>query len=143
METVALPPAAIGADGPETDEIRGGAFDTEIDVVATLLPPSPSVTVSETTYEPSSSGVKPNELSLPVAYAEPFFVTLHAYENVLLSTSLTLAVTTTGVLSTTDVGASSTATGRSLTGEIAMVTVPVFEVRAPSLTWNVKLSLPK
>src|SRR5437763_13496883 len=40
-------------------------------------PPSSSVTVSVTTYEPLSSGVKLKALELPVAYGLPFLVTPH------------------------------------------------------------------
>src|SRR5215212_2131246 len=122
--TVAPAPSCSGAAGPETDVIAGATF-VAVTVSMSLPWPLPrSVTVTETSYEPSSSGVKLKELLLPLAYGEPFFVTDQAYVNDSpSSTSSTLTVAVTPLPSAMDDGTVMAAVGRSLTESTLTFTV--------------------
>jgi hypothetical protein len=141
--TVAGVPTASCETGPLVAEITGATFVTLMLFESLPVAPPPSVAVTDTTYVPSSSGVKPTDAPVPFAYDEPFFITDQAIVPVALSTSLKKTEAVTPAPSTPVDGAVSEATGASFTGYTVIVTVAVFDVREPSLTLNVKLSVPE
>src|SRR6185436_14135129 len=71
-------PSDSGAVGPEMEVTTGATF-VAVTVSRSLPFKLPeSVTVTLTSYAPSSSGVKLIEVLLPLAYGELFFVTVQA-----------------------------------------------------------------
>src|SRR6185436_6813127 len=118
-------PSETGAVGPEIEVITGATF---VAVTVSRSPPvalPESVTVTLTSYAPSSSGVKLIELPLPVAYGELLFVTVHAYVKVLSSTSVTLTVAVTALPSFVEDGTVIDADGASFTELTVTFTVAV------------------
>lgn len=71
MLKAAVDPTCSGDTGPETEPITWSTFVTLIECDAVPAPPSPSVTVSETTYVPLSCGVKATAVTLLLAKIEP------------------------------------------------------------------------
>jgi hypothetical protein len=68
--------------GAPTIDAVGATFVPVIVLLDVPTPPSLSVTLSDSTYVPSSFGVKLNVDAAPVLYKTPFFVTDQAYVNV-------------------------------------------------------------